>query len=73
MARVIHARLDDVKYTTIRERKHMFNVYIDFHKPISNPDLCTNPVGMPVLGMVMLDLSLITIFACSLLHNKIEH
>ena len=30
-------------------------VYGDVPKPKSNLDICTNPVGVPVLGRVMLD------------------
>ena len=60
--RVRDSRGDDVKATTIKEnekkkkRKYMSNVYEDVPKPKSNLDLCTNPVGVPVLGRVMLDL-----------------
>ena len=50
--RVRDAHKDDVKAT---EKKHMFNVYGDVYKPKSNLDLCTNPVGVPVLDGVMLD------------------
>ena len=59
--RVRDAHIDDVKATTIkkrkrkRKRKHMSTVYGDVLKPKSNLDLCTNPVGVPVLGRVMLD------------------
>ena len=55
------ARGDDVKATTIKEkekenkRKYMSTVYEDVPKPKSNLDLCTNPVGVLVLGRVMLD------------------
>ena len=34
----------------------MSTVYGDFHKQKSNPDLCTNAIGVPVQGQVMLDL-----------------
>ena len=37
----------------------MSTVYGDAPKPKSNLDLCTNPVGVPVLGRVMLDNMLI--------------
>ena len=54
---------DDVKATTIKKKKNknkrknkkMSTVYEDVPKPKSNLDLCTNPVGLPVLGRVMLD------------------
>ena len=45
---------DDVKATIIkktkRKIKHMSNVYGDVHKTKSNLDICTNSVGVPVLG-----------------------
>ena len=61
--RVRDAHVDDVKATTIKEkgkdrekkRKHMSTVYGDVPKLKSNLNLCTNPVGVPVLGRVMLD------------------
>ena len=56
--RVRDAHGDDVKATITKEerkRKHMSNVYGDVPKPKSNLDLCTNLVGVPVLGRVMLD------------------
>ena len=54
--RVRDARGDNVKATTIKEKeKYMSNVYGDVSKPKSNLDLCTNPVGVLVLGRVMLD------------------
>ena len=34
----------------MKEKKHMSNEYGDFHKPKSNLDLSSNPVGVPVLG-----------------------
>ena len=37
-----------------RKGKHMSTIHVDFDKSKSNPNLCTNPVGMPVLGRVML-------------------
>ena len=62
--RVRDARGGDVKATTIKEkekekenkRKYMSIVYGDVPKLKSNLDLCTNPIGVPVLGRVMLDL-----------------
>ena len=58
--RVRDARRDDVKATTIKEkekekekenkRKYMSTKYEDVSKPKSNLDLCTNPIGVPVLG-----------------------
>ena len=72
--RVKDARVDDVKATKIKEkrkRKYISVVYVDFHKPKSNADLCTNPVGVLVLNLAML--APITIFVCFLLHNKIKH
>ena len=54
MARVRDACIDDVKATTIKKRKYMSTIYGDFHKPKSNPNICTNFVGVPVLGWVML-------------------
>ena len=61
--KVRDARRDDVKATTIkkkkkknkRKNKKMSTVYEDVPKRKSNLDLCTNPVGVPVLGRVMLD------------------
>ena len=63
--RVRDARRDDVKATTIKEkekenkkekkRKYMSTVYGDVSKPKSNLNLCTNPVGVPVLGRVMVN------------------
>ena len=61
--RVRDARGDDVKPTIIKEKekekekktKYMTIVYGDVPKPKSNLDLCTNLVGVPVLGRVMLD------------------
>ena len=61
--RVRDAHGDDVKTTTIKEkrkqkenkRKYMSIVYGDVPKPKSNLDLCTNPIGVPVPGRVMLD------------------
>ena len=54
--RVRDARGDNVKATTIKEKeKYMSNVYGDVSNPKSNLDLCTNPVGVLVLGRVMLD------------------
>ena len=56
-----NAREDDVKATTINDRKkekrkkHMSTVYGDVPKPKSNLDLCTNPTGVLVLGRVMRD------------------
>ena len=48
---------EDVKANTIKDkRKHMYTVYRDVYKPKSNLDHHTNPVGVPVLGGVMLDL-----------------
>ena len=45
----------------------MSTVYGDVSKPKFNLDLCTNPVGGPVLGRVMLDLlrsqSLLALFS----------
>ena len=42
----------DVKPTPIKEKekKHMSMVYGDVYKSNSNLDLCTNPIGVPVLG-----------------------
>ena len=37
------------------KRKHMSTVYGDVYKPKFNLDLCTNPVGVPVICRVMLD------------------
>ena len=56
MARVRDAC--DVKATTMEEKgkENTSVVYGDFHKPKSNPYLCTNSVGVPTLGWVMLDL-----------------
>ena len=56
--RVRDARGDDVKDTTIKEkkekkeneRKYMSTVYGDVPKPKSNLYLCTNPVGVPLLS-----------------------
>ena len=61
--RVRDAREDDVKATKIkgkakkikRKIKHMSTIYGDVPNPKSNLDLCTNPVGVPILGRVMLD------------------
>ena len=56
--RVRDARGDDVKATIIKEKKrkkYMSTVYGDIPKPKSNLDLCTNLVGVPVLGRVMLN------------------
>ena len=55
MARVRDACVDDVKATIIKEKK-LSIVCGDFHKPKSNPSPCTNLVGVPVLGRVILDL-----------------
>ena len=56
--RVRDAHGDDVKATTIKEKKieQMSTVYEDFHKPIINLDIFTNPVGVHVLGRVLLNL-----------------
>ena len=50
--RVRDAHEDDVKPTTIKEKekKHMSMVYGDVYKSNSNLDICTNPIGVPVLG-----------------------
>ena len=61
--RVRDACRDNVKATTTKKkkkknkkkRKYMSTVYGDVPKPKSNLNLCTNPVGVPVLGGVMLD------------------
>ena len=57
--RVRDACGDDVKATIIKEKKkkikNIFTVYGDVPKPENNLDLCTNPVGVLVLGRVMLD------------------
>ena len=54
--RVRDSHGDDIKATTVKEKKnHMSDVYGDVYKQKSNLDLCTNPVGVPVLGRVMLD------------------
>ena len=45
----------DVKATTIKEKENLIYVYGDVHKPKSNLYLCTNLIGVPVLGQVMLD------------------
>ena len=60
MARVRDARVYDVQATTIKEKeKEKENTGLtykrDFYKPKSNPNLCTNLVGVPVLCQVMLD------------------
>ena len=58
MARVRDAYVDDVKATTIeekRKRKHMSIINEDFHEPKFNLDLCTNLVVVPILGQVMLN------------------
>ena len=60
MARVSGPHKDDVKATIIKEKekekeKHMSILYGDVYKPKSNLDLCTNPVGVPILGWVILD------------------
>ena len=56
--------LDDVKATTLKENKkeklkkgkYKFTVYEDDeHKQELNPYRPTNPVGVPILGQVMLD------------------
>ena len=44
---------DDVKSSTIKEKENTSTVYTDFQEPKSNLDVCTNPVGVPVLGRVM--------------------
>ena len=56
--RVRDALKDDVKATTIKKKKkkYMSTVYGDVLKPKSNLDLCTNPVDVPVIVRVMLDL-----------------
>ena len=60
--RVRDARRDNVKATSIKEKdkikikiKCMSTIYGDVPKTKSNLDLCTNPVGVPVLCRVMLD------------------
>ena len=56
--RVRYAHGDDVKATKINKNikiKHMSIVYRDVHKLKSNLYLCTNPVGVLILGWVMLD------------------
>ena len=60
--RVRDACGDDVKATTIKEKekekkkiKYMSTVYGDVPKPKFNIYLCTNPVGLPILGQVLLD------------------
>ena len=52
--RVRDAQGDDVKATRIK-RKHMSTIYVDVPKPKCNLDLCTNPIGVPVLDWVMLN------------------
>ena len=55
--RVRYARKDDVKATRIKEKEKKIYVYFIYViKPKSNLDLCTNPVGVLVLGRVMLNL-----------------
>ena len=47
--------VDDVKATTLKEKKIKIKIqlYGDEHKQELNPDFCTNPLAMPVLGRVM--------------------
>ena len=61
--RVRDACGNDVKATTIKEKEKentkeniCSNVYGDVPKKKSNLDLCTNPIGVLILGRVMLDL-----------------
>ena len=57
--RVRDACGDDVKAIIIKKRKqikYMSTIYGDVSKPKSNLDLCTNPVGVPVLCRVVFDL-----------------
>ena len=81
--RVRDARGDDVKATTIKKRKikrkekkrkYMSTIYGDVSKPKSNLNLCTNLVGVPALGRVMLNLlrsqSLFTPFSTAILSIK---
>ena len=58
MARVRDAHVYDVQATTIKEKEKentCLTYKRDFYKPKSNPNLCTNLVGVPVLCQVMLD------------------
>ena len=52
---LMHVSNDVKSYYIKIKRKYTSNFYGDFYKPKSNPNCCTNPVGMPVLGQVMLD------------------
>ena len=53
--RVRDAHGDNVKATTIKEKKYISIVYGDVYNPKSNLYLCTNPLGVPILGQVILD------------------
>ena len=74
--RVRDACGDGVRATIIKE-KEKENIYLllygDDLKQKFNLDLCTNPVGVPILGRVMLDSVRSQSLLCSLLHYKVEH